>query len=227
MKIIQAGICFPKYNWEDIIKTLERYARVCYRSENIFDKLKKNDFIKKLIKNKHESILEHEKVTCLFITDRGVTHEIVRHRLASYSQESTRYCNYSKDKFGKEITLIKPIFFKKETYEIWKKTMNIIEKKYFELLDKGSTPEEARSILPNSLKTEIVVTMNLRSLRHFLELRCSKIAHPQIKEISIPLLLYLKDKANVLFDDIAYDKEFKAIYYGFVKETDNFFKEVN
>ncbi len=139
------------------------------------------------------------------------SHEIVRHRLASYSQESTRYCNYSKGKFGNEITVIKPSFWDsdktedKEKYELWKKTISIIEEVYKNLIEKGASPQEARTILPNSLKTEIVITMNLREWRHFFNLRTSKSAHPQIREIAIPILEEFRKKIPIIFDDIKVD----------------------
>ncbi len=139
-----------------------------------------------------------------FVCDRGVTHEIVRHRLASYSQESTRYVNYSKDKFGGEITVIKPPFWSEDSPEYlqWLEVMEKSERAYMELIGLGSSPEQARSVLPNSLKTEIVMTCNLREWRHVLNLRCSKLAHPQMREIMLPLLKELHEKLPVLFDDL-------------------------
>lgn len=136
------------------------------------------------------------------ICDRGVTHEIVRHRLASYSQESTRYCDYSG-----EMVVIKPFFFKKdvEKYEIWTIAMEQAEWWYKQLRELGATPQEARSVLPNSLKTEIIITYNLREWRHFFNLRCSKRAHPQMRQITIPLLKEFQKRIPVIFDDIKVD----------------------
>lgn len=187
-----------------ILKCLERIGRVCYKSENKISSESAKIFIKRIIESGHESVIEHSIISVRFICDRGVSHEIVRHRIASYSQESTRYCNYSQEKFGNEITLIKPSFWNdnSEEYIVWKKTMERIEQSYFDLIELGAKPEEARSVLPNSLKTEIVVTMNLREWRHFLSLRTSPKAHPQIREITIPLLNELKEKMPVVFDDI-------------------------
>lgn len=114
---------------------------------------------------------------------------MVRHRIAAYSQESTRYCNYSKDKFGREITVIRPLFLKEGTkrYQYWLRGCKDAESAYFDMLDDGATPQEARSVLPNSLKTEIVMTANLREWKHVFELRCAEQAHPQIRQLMIPL----------------------------------------
>lgn len=187
-----------------ILQKLERCGRVCYKSEDKITEGSAEKFIGMILKSGHESVLEHEKLTVKFICDRGVTHEIVRHRIASYSQESTRYCNYSKDKFGNELTFIRPCFWAddSEEYAIWKQAMEEIEKTYVKLISLGAKPEEARSILPNSLKTEIVCTMNLREWRHFFRLRTAERAHPQIREISVALLDELKKRIPVIFDDI-------------------------
>jgi len=129
---------------------------------------------------------------------------LVRHRLASYSQESTRYANYSKNKFGNEITVIRPCFWEETSPEFieWKKAMETSEESYLKLISMGARPEQARSVLPNSLKTEVVMTCNLREIRHILALRCSNAAHPQIREVMRPLLKDLHGKIPVIFDDI-------------------------
>ena len=187
-----------------ILQKLERCGRVCYKSEDKITEGSAEKFIGMILKSGHESVLEHEKLTVKFVCDRGVTHEIVRHRIASYSQESTRYCNYSKDKFGNELTFIRPCFWADDSdeYAVWKQAMEDIEKTYVKLISLGAKPEEARSILPNSLKTEIVCTMNLREWRHFFRLRTAERAHPQIREISVALLDELKKRIPVIFDDI-------------------------
>lgn len=208
MRIIQPKVEVMSEIYPDIIlKNLERYGRVCYKSENKITEDSANSFIQMLIGRGHESVLEHEKITVKFICDRGVSHEIVRHRIASYSQESTRYCNYNKDKFGNELTLIKPCFWDEgqEEYKIWKETMQKIEDSYNSMIALGARAEEARSILPNSLKTEIVVTMNIREMRHFLKLRTARRAHPQMKEVASMLLRELQEKLPVLFEDIIED----------------------
>ena len=129
----------------------------------------------------------HQNVTVKIVCDRGVSHEIVRHRVASFAQESTRYCNYGLDKFGKEITVIRPSWCDETSWEYsyWKEGCQHSEDSYFELLDKcGATPQQARSVLVNSLKTEIIVTMNLDGWDHFFELRCAPSAHPDMQEVA-------------------------------------------
>ena len=207
MRVINAGYQILSPIDEDtILSQLERIGRVCYKSEQNISKDSAKKFIQGIIKSGHESVIEHCSITVKFICDRGVSHEIVRHRIASYSQESTRYCNYSKDQFGNEITVIKPCFWDESSpnYLIWKKQMESIEKAYFDLLSTGAKPEEARSILPNSLKTEIVVTMNLREWRHFFKLRTSRRAHPQMREVAIMLLENFKTTLPTVFEDIEY-----------------------
>lgn len=146
----------------------------------------------------------HIMQTVRIVCDRGVTHEIVRHRLASYSQESSRYCCYTKDKFGNEITVIKPLFFDEnsEEYGIWKNSCENSEMAYFDLISAGATPEKARDVLPNSLKTEIVMSAYLSEWEHFFKLRCSKAAHPQMREIALPLLKMFGDRYPEIFKDL-------------------------
>lgn len=172
----------------EVYKNVERAGRTCYLSEKVEGDTP-GAFIQRLLKRGHESVLEHSTISLRFICDRGVSHELVRHRIASYSQESTRYCNYSNGKFGGEITVIKPIFFEEGTqeYAIWEGMMKDAEMTYMDLLEMGRTPQEARSVLPNSLKTEIVVTMNMREWRHFIKLRylgTTGSPHPQMKEVA-------------------------------------------
>lgn len=188
----------------EMLRKIERNGRVCYKSENLITKDSAMAFIKKLLERGHESVIEHEKLSVRIICDRGVSHEIVRHRIASYSQESTRYCNYQKNKFGNELTFIKPIFWREGTkeYEIWYSVMQEIENKYMLLIEQGASPQEARSILPNSLKTEIIVTMNLREWRHFFRLRTSAAAHPQMREIAGQLLKEFRRQIPIVFDDV-------------------------
>lgn len=192
----------------EILNHIEKVGRTCYKSEDRITDSSSANFVKAIIRNGHEAVIEHCSITVRVICDRGVTHEIVRHRLASYSQESTRYCNYSKDKFTNQITYIEPCFWDVSTdegrskYEIWKSVMEFTEKKYLELIEMGATPQEARSILPNSLKTELVMTMNLREWRHFFRLRIAHDAHPQMREIAIPMLEKFRELIPVVFDDI-------------------------
>ena len=205
MRIIEPGYeILDTLDGQQILQKIETIGRVCYKSEDRMTADSAAVFLRQILKSGHESVVEHEKVTVRIICDRGVSHEIVRHRIASYSQESTRYCNYAKDKFGNEITVIRPSFWAEDStaYGIWKQSMEQIEKDYFALLAAGAKPEEARSVLPNSLKTEIVCTMNLREWRHFFRLRTSMRAHPQIREIAIPLLKDMQTQIPVIFDDI-------------------------
>jgi thymidylate synthase (FAD) len=205
MRIIEPSFEFLDVNdGRNILKSIEKAGRICYKSEDKITSHSSKKFIQKILQSGHESVIEHEKITVKIVCDRGVSHEIVRHRIASYSQESTRYCNYSEDKFGNELTLIRPFFWQNdpEKYTIWKETMQVIENNYNKLISQGARPEEARSILPNSLKTEIVVTMNLREWRHFFKLRTSAEAHPQMREITLPMLRQFKEEIPIIFDDI-------------------------
>ena len=149
-------------------------------------------------------MIEHASLTVRFTCDRGVSHEIVRHRLAAYCQESTRYCNYSKDGFGGEITVIKPMSFdcSDSPYRIWKRSCENAEVAYFDLLNEGCTPQEARSVLPNSLKTEVVMTADMREWRHFIRLRCAPAAHPDMRVVARLLYDLLKSTYPVFFEDI-------------------------
>ncbi|MBQ9618799.1 MAG: FAD-dependent thymidylate synthase [Oscillibacter sp.] len=187
-----------------MVKNIERMGRICYKSEGNISDTSYRKFLQNLLARGHESVIEHGKVSVLVICDRGVSHEIVRHRIASYSQESTRYCNYSQDKFGNELTFIRPCFWTEDNpaFGIWKASMEAVERDYFRLLELGAQPQEARSILPNSLKTEIVVTMNLREWRHFFRLRTAPAAHPQMRQTASALLRDFQRRIPVVFDDI-------------------------
>ena len=179
-------------------------GRTCYKSEDKITDGSAEKFVRGIIKRGHEAVIEHGSLTVRFICDRGVSHEIVRHRLAAFCQESTRYCNYGKEGFGGEITVIRPSTFAKtdSTYHIWKRSCEHAEVAYFDLLNEGCTPQEARSVLPNSLKTEVVMTANIREWRHFLKLRCSPAAHPQMREVALILLDKVHWLIPVCFDDI-------------------------
>ena len=195
---------------DEILKIIEKVARTCYKSEDKINNKSANKLITRLITSGHEAMIEFFDITVKFICDRGVSHEIVRHRIASYAQESTRYCNYSKDKFDNQITYIRPNFWNGcpesdddcEKHVILEQMLIDIEKAYNKLIKLGASPQEARYILPNGLKTEINVKMNLREWRHFFKLRCSKAAHPQMRELAIPLLNELKNKIPLIFNNI-------------------------
>lgn len=188
----------------DELKFIEKCGRTAYKSENKITDGSAEKFVAGIIKRGHESVLEHSMLTVKFICDRGVSHELVRHRLCSFTQESTRYCNYSNDKFGNELTFIKPFFLDENeySYEAWEESCKTAENYYIAMLDNDCKPEEARSVLPNSLKTEIVVTANYREWRNIFRLRCDKAAHPQMRELMIPLLKELQAKIPTVFDDI-------------------------
>ncbi|MCL2023009.1 MAG: FAD-dependent thymidylate synthase [Oscillospiraceae bacterium] len=187
---------------ELMLRRLERAGRTCYKSEGRITADSAARFVAMLLNHGHESVLEHEKITLRIICDRGVTHEIVRHRIGSYSQESTRYCNYAGEQFGREISCIRPSFWENgdKRLELWRQSMKQAEKNYFALLDAGAKPEEARAVLPNSLKTEIVVTYNLREWRHFLRLRLAPAAHPQIREVAGEIQRILRQNIPLIFD---------------------------
>ncbi|MBO4406140.1 MAG: FAD-dependent thymidylate synthase [Clostridia bacterium] len=205
MKIIEPSFVFEdELDPRAIMSKIERAGRTCYKSEGRIGDGTAEKFIASIVSRGHESVLEHASVTARLICDRGVTHEIVRHRIAAYSQESTRYCNYSGDKFGSEITVIRPFFWNDdpEKFAVWREAMEAAEKAYNALIAMGATPQEARSVLPNSLKTELVMTMDLREWRHFLKLRTSPAAHPQMREIALPILKEFKKQLPVLFSDI-------------------------
>ena len=193
------------------LQFIEQAARTCYRSEDRItdDGESAKALIKQLIKSGHEAMLEHSSLSVKFVVDRGVSHEIVRHRLFSFAQESTRYCNYSKGKFGSELTFIEPCFWDIKDYNMitWLAACTYAQSVYFTLLEEGATPQEARTVLPNSVKTELIVTGNYREWRHFLKLRTDKAAHPQMREVAIPLLKELRKRIPIVFDDIRVDAE--------------------
>ena len=208
MRVINAGYeIISELNGEEILKHIERCARVCYKSEDRITDGSAEKMVAALIRSGHEAMLEHYSFTVKFICDRGIANELVRHRIASFAQESSRYCCYAKDKFGKELTFINPCFWEpnSDNYARWFHEMNEAEKTYLAMIESGATPEQARDILPMSIKTEIVMTANLREWRHFFKLRAEGVTgkpHPQMLEITIPLLKELKQKIPVIFDDI-------------------------
>lgn len=208
MKVIQQSyeILTDLSNPTKILKDIERAARTCYKSENNITEDSCLTMCKQLIHNGHEAMLEHSQLSVKFTVDKGISHEIVRHRLFSFAQESSRYCNYSKGKFGSEIKVIKPDDFElhSKEYEVWYDACKYAESTYMELISEGVKPELARNVLPHSLATEIVVTGNIREWRHFFKLRCDTRAHPQMRSIMRKLLDDLKSKIPVLFDDIVY-----------------------
>ena len=205
MNIIEASYeLLSPVNREEILRNLELAGRNCYKSEGKITEDSAGRFLKMIIAHGTESVLEHEKITVRFICDRGVSHELVRHRIASYSQESTRYCNYGNNG---ELTFVKPCWVTDETddnYRRWLLAMIFAERTYLDMLAAGWTPQQARSVLPNSLKTDIVMTANIREWRTIFKLRCSPKAHPQMRDIMIPLFDHFKQILPELFEDIEF-----------------------
>lgn len=205
MKIIKASATILVAT-PDLEKTIELAGRTCYKSE---DKITENSacaFVAKIRSINHESVLEHGSISVLFVCDRGVSHELVRHRVASFSQESTRYCNYSKDKFGNEITFIDPrgAFpeMSESRFSMWSEAMSDAEMHYLTMVSFGAKAQEARAVLPNSLKTEVVMTANPREWRHVFKLRCAEAAHPQMREVMLPLRDEFAKRWPALFGDL-------------------------
>ncbi|MCM1315872.1 MAG: FAD-dependent thymidylate synthase [Muribaculaceae bacterium] len=200
------------------LQHIEKIGRVCYKSEDkiTFDGESAKKFVKMLIDKGHEAMIEHSSLSIKFTVDRGVSHELVRHRIASFAQESTRYCNYTNDKFGNEISVICPmggVLLDNKTNSLsgndinklvseWTAAMEDAECHYFKMIELGATPQIARSVLPNSTKTEITITANYREWRNFFKLRTPYSAHPQMREVTIPLLNTLKKLIPIIFDDI-------------------------
>lgn len=198
---------YNDFDGQKILEKIEKVARTCYKSEGKIQEGSAAKMVASLIKSGHEAMLEHVSITVKFVVDRGISHELVRHRLASFAQESTRYCNYSKDDFGSEITFIIPEYldYKSAGWNIWKESMKQAEDAYFKMLDFGLSPQQARAVLPNSLKTEVVMTANLREWRHFFKLRALGTTgkpHPQMLEVTVPLLEDFKQMIPVVFDDL-------------------------
>lgn len=206
IKIHDDYIILDTLDSQKIMKKLEMIGRVCYKSEDKITENSANDFVTNIVRKGHGSILEHFSFSVKFTVDRGISHEIVRHRLASYAQESTRYCNYALNKFNAEITVIEPPFLEvgTENYTEWENACLFAEESYFNLLEKGATPEQARAVLPTSTKTELVMTANIREWRHFLNLRCANSAHPQIRFLARRLLKELQTTLPILFSDIKF-----------------------
>jgi thymidylate synthase (FAD) len=199
----------------EALQLIEYAGRTCYKSEDKISQISAPEFAKMILKRGHESVIEHASATVRFVCDRGVSHEIVRHRLASYSQESTRYCDYEgghvafvlppwvglvAGEYSGDNVPLKEIQTDQNMY--WFAAMRDAEAAYQNLRNIGWRPEQARSVLPNSLKTEIVMTANLREWRHFFRLRTAAAAHPQMREVACPLLAKFRQFMPVVFDDV-------------------------
>ena len=215
MLLVEPEIQVENYDGIRIMKNIERACRTCYRSEGLITEDSYKKLLKNCINRGHESILEHEKITIRMRCDVGVYKDLTRHRFASFSIESTRYCNYGKDKFDRELKVIKPCNIDEDSnlYAFWKNTMERIEMNYLHMTDNGATPDQMRMILPHSTAAEVTMTANIREWRHILELRCSKAVHPAIRQLLIPLLLKFKEDMPELFDAIDYDIDFPKEKY--------------
>lgn len=207
MKLIKPKVeILDRLDERAAIGRIATVARTCYKSENMRTADRDYALVKRLIDSKHDAMLEFVDVTVKFTTDRAIANELVRHRMASYAQESTRYCNYGKDKFGNELTFIEP---SQGVNDDWIEAMKQAEKAYLLLVADGWTAEQARSVLPLCTKTEINMKANLREWRHFFKLRCSKHAHPDMRVLALDLLKQMHDKLPVIFDDL-----YKQFYDG-------------
>lgn len=216
MRTVEAHVEFinpPEY--AVVLNTIEKVGRTCYKSEHLITEDSAEGFVRRLIKRGHEAMIEHGSVTLRFINDRGISHEEVRHRIASFGQESTRYCNYSKDKFDGEVTYIDiergmeldetvkklPLEVKLAIIHEWMVACLDAERHYMRMLELGATPQIARSVLNTSTKTEICITMNFREWRHFIRLRNDPTAHPQMREVAQQALDMLYEKYPVFFEE--------------------------
>jgi len=212
MKVIKPSVeVLTRLSGIEILKDIELAARTCYKTEDKITDESYLNFVQMILNRGHEAMIEFGFMMARIVCDRGVTHEIVRHRLFSFAQESTRYCNYNKDKFDNQLTFINPCYWNqkpgefnvltREKYGIWEEQMQSAENAYIQLTNKGAKPQEARAVLPNSLKTEIVVCGNLREWRHFFELRTAPTAHPQMIEVAKMALEQFRNHVPLIFDE--------------------------
>lgn len=214
MRLVEPWIKVENFDGVKIMKRIERACRTCYRSEDkISDESYKN-LLTNCLNRGHESVLEHEKITVRIYSDIGTYKDLTRHRFASFSVESTRYCSYNKDKYGNEITVANPVYMEdKEVFETWKKAIEDMEKAYMKMKELGASTDMCREILPHSTAAEYTMTANIREWKHILELRTTNHVHPAIRQVLIPLLLLFKEQMPEIFGDIEYDKEFNPKYY--------------
>ena len=214
MRLVEPWIKVENFDGVKIMKRIERACRTCYRSEDkISDESYKN-LLTNCLNRGHESVLEHEKITVRIYSDIGTYKDLTRHRFASFSVESTRYCSYNKDKYGNEIAVVNPVYIEdKEVFETWKKAIENMEKAYMKMKELGASTDMCREILPHSTAAEYTMTANIREWKHILELRTTNHVHPAIRQVLIPLLLLFKEQMPEIFGDIEYDKEFNPKYY--------------
>ena len=214
MKIVEPWIKVEKIDGVKIMKRLERACRTCYRTEGTITEDSYKRLLNNCITSGHESVLEHEKITVRIYNDIGSYKDLTRHRFASFSVESTRYCSYNKDKYGNEIAVVNPVYMEdKEVFETWKKAIEDMEKAYMKMKELGASTDMCREILPHSTAAEYTMTANIREWKHILELRTTNHVHPAIRQVLIPLLLLFKEQMPEIFGDIEYDTEFNPKYY--------------
>ncbi len=220
MKIVKQWIKVEPYDGIEIEKRIERACRVCYRSNDYISQDSYKQLITNCIKSGHESVIEHEKISVYFYGDVGSYKDLTRHRTGtSFSVESTRYCNYSSDKFENDIHFIDPVFIEnKENYDFCIEGYKFAEEFYMKMANNGAKPDELRMLLPHGTAAEYVLTANIREWRHILRLRTSKKVHPSIRQLLIPLLLKFKQDMPELFGDIPYDEDFPTEWYAEIKE---------
>lgn len=221
MEIVKPKIIVENYDSIKIMKRLERACRTCYRSEELISEESYKTLLKNCLTKGHESILEHEKISIRMICDVGTYKDLTRHRAGTaFSIESTRYCNYSKDKFTNNIKFIDPVYISdKNNYEIWKNTMQLIEDNYMRMAENNARPDELRMLLPHSTAAEVTMTCNIREWKHILSLRCAKTVHPSIRQLLIPLLMDFKKNMPEIFENVSYDTDFPKEWYAeIVKE---------
>ena len=219
MLIVKPKIEVEKFDGIQIMKNIERACRTCYRSEgNITEDSYKN-LLRNCINRGHESVLEHEKITVRMLCSINTYKDLTRHRAgASFSIESTRYCNYSKDKFDNNIKFIDPVYITDENnYACWRECMKSIETFYMLVANNKGTPDQCRTMLPHSVAAEVTMTCNIREWKHVLDLRTKKTVHPEIRQLLIPLLLEFKRTMPEMFEGIEYDNEFPEEWYAELK----------
>lgn len=222
MRLVDPVIYVEDYDGVKIMKRIERACRMCYRSEGNITEDSYKSLLKNCISRGHESVLEHEKVSVRIRADIGTYKDLTRHRFASFSVESTRYCNYGKNKFDNEIKIIKPCHIEEgtELYDMWKEALEDMEKHYLEMSKAGAIPDQLRMILPHSTAAEYSMTANIREWKHILSLRCSNHTHPSIRQVLIPLLLKFKEDMPEIFGDVPYDEDFPKEKYAEIKGFD-------
>ena len=214
MRLVEPWIKVENFDGVKIMKRIERARRTCYRSEDKISEESYKNLLTNCLNRGHESVLEHEKITVRIYSDIGTYKDLTRHRFASFSVESTRYCSYNKDKYGNEIAVVNPVYMEdKEVFETWKKAIEDMEKAYMKMKELGASTDMCREVLPHSTAAEYTMTANIREWKHILELRTTNHVHPAIRQVLIPLLLLFKEQMPEIFGDIEYDKEFNPKYY--------------